>query len=81
MGMSGRKNRLRGGEEYGNSVKYYHFIFGDNAHIHRIRIDGLCGVDGGKPLPTTIRQRNAKAYRMVPEKILTGFVQKILAVY
>ncbi len=67
--------------ENDSSVINYHFIFSGNADVYEIRFDSLCGMDGGKPLSTTIQQRHATAYHMVPEKILTGFVQKILDVY
>ncbi len=52
----------------------------DTAGVYEIRIDSLCGMDGGKSLSATVRQRYAAAYHMVPEKILTRFVQKILDV-
>lgn len=65
---------MRGGEGDGNSVGNYQFIFTDNAYIHKVRLNSLCGMDGRKPFPATIRQGYAKAYRMVCKEVHAGVI-------
>lgn len=46
----------------------------DHAYIYKIRFGSLRCVDGRKSLSATIRQGYAKAYRMVRQKVHTGFI-------
>lgn len=70
----------RGGEGNGCGTFNSNNSSFDTSDINKIRFNSLCCVDGGKPLPATIRQGHAKAYRMVCKEVHTGFIQKILIV-
>ncbi len=62
------------GEKINCNITNYHCTAFNNADIHEIRSNSLCGVDGRKQLPATIRQGYTKAYRMVCQEIHTGFI-------
>lgn len=38
----------------GSGISNYHSLLSSSADIHKVGVDGLCGMDGGKQLPATI---------------------------
>lgn len=69
------------GEDVNYSIANYYCTALDDADIYKVRFDSLCGMDGRKSLPATIRKGYTAAYRMVRQEVHTRFIQKVLIAY
>ena len=67
-------SKPEGGENDKCDITDDHCNASGSAHIHKIRFDSLCGMDGRESFPTTIRNGHAEAHWMVCEEICKGFI-------